>query len=155
MLDFLGNAWSLWPPSNEAGGLNIASGIQKMSGDILSVMLLRPGEDPIHPASAIAPDLFESTSGYNARVWVYEVEQRIKTQVAGIDKEALKVGLNTPDRENSLQAYVSFSPLAYPSENLLTFGWYAYTGAIWNQDLGTFLDSIQLNGRRFAGLLPR
>jgi hypothetical protein len=148
-IDYLGQSWSLWPPSGSDGGLNIVSGVDKVSAHIISVLLLRPGEDLMHPGLPLAPDLFDPLSDYNAQYWVYTAEQQIRAYVSGLD--ALKVDIDTfPDPENKLQANIRFSVKNYPDTNALTFGWYEYQGAVSVlSNIESFLDSVYLNGSKF------
>jgi hypothetical protein len=146
-LPHLGSGWSLFPPDSERGGFNLASGTRKITADILHVLLLRQGEDPMNPTMGIAPELFEPMSNYSPQYFVYQAQQTILEWVAGIYQ--LYVGFSRyQDYENQLQVEVQFIPKDIPDLNLLTFGYYQYQGAIWNQGIEPFLDSIVLNGDR-------
>ena len=149
----LGNAWTLWPPHNQRGGLNIVGGYRVISAQIISVCLTRPGEDPMHPDKGIAPELFEATSGYQPQYWLYTLRQEILKWVAGLEQLALDTTA-MPDVENRLKASIQFVPSNQPVPHILTFDYYAYQGALWDQGLAPFLDSITLDGRAFRALAP-
>lgn len=147
----VGNTWSLWAPAGDDGGLNLVSGVRKVASDIISVLLIRQGEDPLHPEFGLAPDLFDSLSSYDPQYWVYHAREAILRWVAGLS--ALQIEIQQfPDPENRLAAHIAFTPSLYTDPNILTFGWYAYTGAIWSRELTTFLAGVQLNGEKFVGL---
>ncbi|MBW4514596.1 MAG: GPW/gp25 family protein [Timaviella obliquedivisa GSE-PSE-MK23-08B] len=147
---FIGSAWSLWSATDDRGGLNIVSGDRKIAADIISVLLIRKGEDPVHPQYGLAPDLFEPLSNYAPQYWVHNAQNEIMRWVPGIEKITVSID-QFPDRENKLGANIIFVPKGRADQNLLTFGWYAYTGAIWNQSLDKFMDDVSLNGARFNG----
>ncbi|MEM8602890.1 MAG: hypothetical protein AAGF24_03505 [Cyanobacteria bacterium P01_H01_bin.121] len=149
--DFLGSAWSPWPPHNLDGSLNIVSGPRKITADIISVCLIRRGEDPLHPDLGMAPLLFEPLSNYDPQFWVYEAESTIKKWVAGIDKLTVRIP-DYEDYKNRLTTEISFIPLQQPDLNILTFPWYTYEGALWDQNLQGFLRAVSLNGQPFFGL---
>lgn len=159
--NFIGNAWSLWTPGEVGKGMNIVSGANKVASDILSVLLFRGGEDVINWRLGWAPDIFSPLSMPDTEYWVYNAKQEVWRWVPGLAappaielKEVLDAtGLPFPDPENSLTATITFTPAATPDNNILTFGWYAYTGAIWNQDIETFREGVSLNGTPFMGLL--
>jgi hypothetical protein len=153
-LNYLGQSWSLWPAYSPDGGLNIVSGVEKVSAHIISILLIRPGEDLMHPGLPLAPDLFDPLSDYNAQYWVYTAEQQIRRYVSGLDD--IRVSINTfPDPENKLAANIQFRAKDSPDTNALTFGWYEYQGAIAVlENVESFLDSVYLNGnkmQRFRG----
>lgn len=160
-LDYLGQSWTLWQPLASSGALHIVSGVEKISAHIISVLLLRPGEDLMHPDLPMAPDLFDPLSTVNAYYWAYHTEQKIRKFVSGLDQLKVVVeGVDEnyiPDPYNRLHATIQFTPLYYPDPNALTFGWYEYRGAIADPSSGIepFLDSIYLNNAkhpRFNGL---
>lgn len=141
----------MWPPHESRNGLNVVSGLRKITHDILSVSLVQRGEDPIHPTFGLAPDLFEPLSNYAPEFWVYHAEETIIKWVAGI--EGLKVTVvNHEDYNNQLRTEISFIPKLYPDVNILTWNYYDYQGAIWQNDFETFLDSVRLNGTPFRQL---
>ena len=150
-LDFIGSAWSLWPSHSDREGCNLVSGTRKITSDILTVCLLRKGEDPIHPDLGLAPDLFEPLSNYAPQYWVYNVQNEIRRWVAGIEQLSVDV-VDYEDYKNRLTTEIRFVPKQEADNHILTFGWYAYTGAIWNQELDTFLEDITLDGSPFQAL---
>jgi len=145
---FVGSAASLWPPANERGQLNIVTGTRKVTHDILSVCLIQKGEDPIHPDFGMAPEIFDSLSDYPIEYWVYHAEQEIQKWVTGISRIDVQV-IDFTDAGNRLQTEIRFIPSFTPDSHTLTFGWYDYQGAIWNQDLGTFIKGICLDDQPF------
>jgi hypothetical protein len=147
---FLGNSWSLWPPQNERGTLNIVSGANKITSDIISLCLTSKGECPLHPDYGIAPDLFQPFSGYDAQFWAYHLEQEIQKWVEGLAFITVKIS-NDLASTNNLVATIEFVPMLRPDTNILTFGFYEYQGAMWNQGIDKFMDAIALNGVRFQG----
>jgi hypothetical protein len=141
---FYGNAWSLWLPYDEYGNLNIVSGVRTISHAIISVCLIKKGEDPLHPDFGIAVDLFEPLSNYAPEYWVYHAELEIKRWVAGLDQLFVRVSEYT-NYQNALRTEIYFTPKGEPDRHLLTFPFYSYQGAIWNGDVGSFLDEIYLD----------
>jgi len=147
-LRHIGSAWTLWPPYETRNGLNIVRGSRKIAHDIFTVCLLRRGEDPIHPDLGISPRLFEPLSGYAPQFWIYNIQQELLKWVAGIQQLNVDVG-EFEDYRNDLTATIQFVPLEEPDIHVLTFGYYAYQGAIWNQGIDQLLSSIQLDGEPF------
>ncbi|MFQ3618058.1 MAG: hypothetical protein SNJ57_13200 [Cyanobacteriota bacterium] len=147
-LQYLGSAWTLWSPYEIRNGLNIVRGSRKITHDILTVCLLRRGEDPMHPDMGLSPRLFEPLSGYAPQYWIYNIQQEILKWVAGIQQLSVDVG-EFADYKNELTAKIQFVPKTEPDTHVLTFGYYAYQGAIWNQGLDPLIRSIQLNGEPF------
>lgn len=147
-LNYVGSAWTLWTPYETRNGINIVRGSRKITHDILTVCLLRRGEDPIHPDMGIAPRLFEPLSGYAPQFWIYNIQQEILKWVAGIQQLSVDVG-EFQDYHNELTARIQFVPRAQPDIHTLTFGYYAYQGAIWNQGIEPLIRSIQLDGEPF------
>jgi hypothetical protein len=146
--DYAGSSLSLWPIHSPWGGLNFVSGFRKITHDILSVCLTRKGEDPIHPTFGLAPDIFDPMSGYPVQYWIYSVEEEIINRVAGIQDLRVEI-VDFGDYRNELQTRITFTPSADPDSHVLTFGWFEYTGAIWNQDLTTFLSDVRLDSSPF------
>ena len=141
---YVGQALSLWDTG--AAGLNIVSGTRKITHDILTICLLRRGEDPLHPDMGMSLEIFEPLSGYAPNYWVWQAEQEISKWVTGI--QSLQVDTISEER-NSISTIIRFIPKTEPDTNFLTFGYYQYQGAIWNQGASDFLNSIQLNGEQF------
>lgn len=152
-LNFVGSAASLWPTANKRGGLNIVTGTRKITHDILSIFLTQKGEDPIHPDFGMLPEIFESLSDYPVEYWVYHAEQEVLKWVTGIS--ALEVNVvDFTDAGNRLNTEIRFIPSFAPDSHTLTFGWHEYQGAIWNQDLSTFIKGIGLDQKPFHLTTP-
>jgi len=147
-LEYLGNSWTLWQPYNLRGGMNIVSGTRKITSDILTVCLTRKGERPLHPTYGIAPELFEPLSNYAPQYWIYQISQEILNWVEGIEQLSVNT-FDYEDYKNRLGTEISFIPQNVPDVNVLTFGFYEYQGAVWNQSLDIFMDGVALNGSRF------
>jgi hypothetical protein len=141
---YVGQAWTLWDPG--VAGLNIVSGTKKITHDILTICLLRRGENPLHPDMGMSLEIFEPLSGYAPNYWAWQAEQEIAKWVTGI--QSLRVDTIAEER-NSISTVIRFIPKSQPDTNFLTFGYYQYQGAIWSQGIDDFLDSIQINGERF------
>lgn len=151
--DAVGNAWSLFPPDDDRNGLNYTSGTRRITAGILSVLLIRQGEDPIHPEYGIAPELFEPLSNYTPQLWVYQAEKVILQWVPGIEKLSVDVTDNDAIG-NQLRTEIKFIPMLEPDINTLTWNYYAYQGALWDGAFSQFLDGVHLNGRSFYGFTP-
>lgn len=148
---FLGNAWSLWSPHDDLTGLNIVSGARQAVQAILSVCLIRKGEDPIHPDFGLAPDLFVPLTDADPEYWVYHLEQEIVRWVAGIQKLQVKVsGYNNV--ENQMMAEIGFLLRSEPTIHVLTFPYYQYQGAVFDGEIAPFLAAVQLDGQPFSRL---
>lgn len=48
-LPWLGSQFSLYPPINSDNSLNIVSGERAVNARLLHLLLMRKGEDPLHP----------------------------------------------------------------------------------------------------------
>lgn len=158
-MDFahLGKSVSLFPIANEDGSLNQVSGVRLAASEILSVLLIMTGEVYLMPGLGKAPEIFEPLSGYRPELWIYTSRKEIMQWCAGtVEDVQIEVGgmelYGIPDPENRAHAYITFTPKFTPDKHLLTFGWYAYTGAIYDQDFSTFLDGIEIDGERFTGV---
>ncbi len=148
---FLGNAWSLWSPYDDLTGLNIVSGARQAVQAILSVCLIRKGEDPIHPDFGLAPDLFVPLTDADPEYWVYHLEQEIVRWVAGIQKLQVKVsGYNNV--ENQMMAEIGFLLRSEPTIHVLTFPYYQYQGAVFDGAIAPFIEAVQLDGQPFSRL---
>lgn len=142
--DFYGNAWSLWLPYDQYGNINIVSGVRTISHNIISVCLIRKGENPLHPDFGMAPELFEPLSNYAPEYWIYHAESEIRRWVAGLDDLFVRVSEYTA-YQNTLRTEIHFTPKGEPDRHLLTFPYYSYQGAIWNGDIQPFLDELYLD----------
>ena len=146
----LGNAWSLWPPCGPRG-FNIVSGARRVSHSIISVCLVKKGEDLIHPDFGIAPDLFDPLSDVDVEYVVYHLEQELRRWVEGY--EQLQVAAQPDDIGNALHLNIGFLPQQDPDSHNLTFPFYQYQGAFLGDDRTGFLDSINLDGQPFRALV--
>lgn len=142
--DFLGSAWSLWPPHSKDGELNLVEGVRCITANILSLSLTKKGENHQHPDYGIAPELFENLSGYAPQYFVYEYQTELRKWIGGI--QSLRVDLKKfLDYENQIAVQVGFVPMLTADTNILTFGYYDYVGAIATRDYTTFIKSISLS----------
>jgi len=149
--EFVGSAWSLFPPDSDRAGLNYVDGTRRITAGILAVCLIQQGEDPIHPSYGMAPDLFEPLSNYTPQLWVYHAEKIILQWVPGIEKLHVDVTKHNAT-ENQLFAEIQFIPMTEPDLNTLTWNYYAYQGAAWEGEYDRFLQDVNLNGQPFFGL---
>lgn len=148
-LPHLGGMWSLWPPGNAARGLNLAESDAVTAGLILSSLLLRPDEAPIHYALAQAPDLFEPLSGHQPQYWAHNAATHIERWVSGLERLQIWID-KQPDRANRLHAFIAFRSVGRPDDSLLTFDWLNYDGIRTGDGLTPFMDSVSLNGQDFS-----
>lgn len=146
----LGTSWSLWPAHDDRGNMNIVGGTRQIASGILSVLLTRKGEDYIHPDKGIAPDLFENLNNRAPQYWAYAARQEIERWVKGI--ESIRVDTVADHAGNQLKAQIWFVPTRSPSADLLTFGFYEYAGARYNEGMAAFISDLSLNGQPFFGL---
>jgi hypothetical protein len=146
--DYIGSALGLWPLETSRGDLRYVSGAEKIADEITSVMLIQPGEVVLHPSLGLAPELFELISNAQPRFWCFKAHEAILQHVDGISE--LRVYIDeSPDIYNELKATIDFIPRDFPSRQTLTFGWYAYRGAIFDNDMEAFRRSISFNGTPF------
>lgn len=150
MYEYIGTGISLWPTSNKRGQLNVVGGIELLSSQIITVLLLKPGEDPLHPTLGIAPDLYEPLSNEVPTFFLYKAEETIQKWL-GHFLDGLWVRTNS-DRafyENRIAIDVIFRPKQEPKEGAfyLTLGWHEYTGVrSANKTIEEFRQSVALNG---------
>lgn len=140
----------MFPPHDDRG-LNLVTGVRRTTANILAVCLIRKGEDYQHPDFGMAPLIFEPLSNYAPQYWVHQAEAEIRRWVPGLDKLSVNI-VDYEDYKNRLRTEILFTPRQTPDQNILTFGWYAYQGAIWDQDFETFRQDVTLNGQPFGGL---
>ena len=148
--DLLGSAWSLWPPCSSRG-FNRVSGARRVSHSIISVCLIKKGEDLIHPDFGIAPDLFAPLSDSDPEYVVYHLEEELRRWVEGW--EVMQVRAMPDDPGNALNLTINFLPQQDFDTHLLTFPFYQYQGAFFGDNLAGFLDSINLDGQPFRALV--
>jgi hypothetical protein len=152
-LEFLGQSWSLWPPQG-LRGFNFVQNLDKIASDIMTVCLTRKGDRPLYPDYGIAPDLFDPLSTYPVEYWLYHIQEEIIKWVEGIDVDLLRINVHPiVDSDNELATDIFFAPIIAPDQHILTFGFYSYQGAIWqNQSVENFLQDVSLDDRPFNGL---
>lgn len=147
----LGSSWTLWPTHDDiTGRMQIVSGTRQIASGILTVLLTRKGEDYIHPDKGLAPDLFENLSNVAPRYWAYVARQEIGRWVKGI--ESIQVETTVDHVGGQLRAHIRFIPTRQPTVDLLTFGFYEYAGARYNDGMAAFIRDLTLNGQPFFGL---
>ncbi len=146
----LGTSWSMWPPHDRDRTLNIVGGTRIIAMGILTVLLTQQGEDYIHPSKGLAPDLFENLNNVAPQYWAYAARTEILRWVKGI--EAIAVTTKVNHANNRLEALITFTPTNQASTDTLTFGYYEYAGARYDNGLQTFIGDLTLNGSPFFGL---
>lgn len=137
-----GIAWSLFPPGDVRGGLNVVYGARRISADILAVLCIRPGEVPFQPGLGISPELFEPLSGKQPQYYRFKMTEAIRKYVKGIQELDIEF-LEWRDYENYLNVSVTFAPLNEVTRHNLTFGYYSYAGPDWRG--GSLLRDIHLD----------
>lgn len=149
---FLGSAWTFWGlygPSQNS--FLTVTGARQAAHAIISVCLIRKGEDPQHPDFGLAANLFTPLSYEEPEYWVYHVEEEIRRWVAGLSQLQVKVsGYN--NSENQIETEIGFVLESEPSVHILTFPFYQYQGAILEGDFEPFIAAISLDGQPFTGL---
>lgn len=149
-MEYLGSAWTLWPPTTNRG-LHVVDRSRVITAKIISVCLVRQGEDPLLPDFGVSPELFEPLSQYAPQYWVYNLSKEIRKWVAGIDRLSVEM-VKFEDYQNQLKTVIQFVPSGEPTPHMLTFGLYAYQGALWGQQIDAFLEDITLDGQPFRKL---
>ncbi len=155
-LQYLGNDLS-FHSANFRGGLNVVNGTRAITSRLLTLLLTRKGEDPIHPTLGIAPELFEPLSYDEPHYLVYAIREEIQAwnKAAKIGLSSLQVEINSQNvYTNEIYVFVSFTPMGRTTGEIdvLTFGYWAWKGAIYDEDLETFIRGISFNGKPFFGL---
>lgn len=153
MLEHIGSGLSLWPAHNAEGGLNIVTGNSFIASQIMTLLLLQPGENPNEPNMGISPDIFEPMSNEQPKIWQYEASNQIRKYIP--DLRSFNVYI--PKQEgtfNELIARVDFAASLEPSNSTLTFGWYQYVGirnpgTLSPASYAQFRETIALNGKFF------
>lgn len=151
--DPIGQQLTFYPPHNSHGQLNLVSGYRAIAARILTLLLTRPGEDPIHPDMGYAPDLFDNLSQYSSQYYVTTIEQVILAwnTAGGIGLNRLTVEVDPQNvYTNEINISILFGISGYPSVNTLRFGLSQYVGADYTS-IPTFVNEITLNGAPFTG----
>lgn len=147
----LGSGWSFWPAQDsETGGLHLVSGVWQTAHEIISVVLVRPGENLAHFDFGTAPDLFQPASEMEPEYLVYNLEQEILRWVNPAFLRCRVSGYDAIDNRISVDA--EFATSDSPSANLLSFPFYRYQGVAISGEVQSFLTSVSLNGVPFFGL---
>lgn len=150
-MPYPGRNWTPFPPTTLKKQLNIVDGDRTVFMRILDFVLLRKGEDPLHPEMGVAVQLFEPLSSTPANFIVYHLKSELIkwNEWAAIGIKDLEVSVNDQQiYTNSLEIRIGFSTIATGQATILTFGYYQYTNAILSNDFPPFLDSAAINGVR-------
>lgn len=148
VLSFVGNSWSAFPPHDDHGYLNIVGYVRGITSKILSVCLTQQGEDYQHPTRGLAPMIFDPLSSFAPQYWVLHVQDEILKWVTDIETLYTEV-VDYEDYKNRLATEIQFIPKNGATVHTLTWGWYAYLGAIWDKDIETFREGVLLDGEPF------
>lgn len=151
----LGNDWTWFCPHNAQGQMNIVRRpAAVVASRILHLLLLDYGRSPIHPTMGLAPKLFVALTDRTAKYFQYHARQEILEW-----NRAAKIGISTLAVElepqniyrNDITINIGFGTDDDISQaiNVLSFGYWAYTGAAYDQGLKTFRDNVTLNGEPF------
>lgn len=147
---YLGSGLSLYPIATESGQLRIVSGVWEVSQKIITLLLTRKGESPLHPEMGSAPELFEPLSGEDPQAWRYTAESEVKHWIPDVENIAIRFESQwEANRENREVAHITFSVRSSPGQHTITFGWSDYTGAAWSQSAQGFREGIELDGKPF------
>lgn len=127
-LGFTGNSWSLWPPHNERGGMNIVRGVEKINSDIITILLVMRGELTTHYDLGIGVPLFVPASDPRVRAFAYQAAEAIASAQKEIEEISVDV-VELPDFSGQLTIAVNYRPIGSADYNTLTFGYYEYLSA--------------------------
>ena len=128
--------------------MNIVTGTRKITHDILSVCLIMQGEDFIHPAFGLKPEIFEALSEFPVEYWIYRATDEISRWVKGLASLTVDV-IDFTDAKNGIDAQIRFTPVSAPDSHILTFGWYEYQGVKANNDIAAFMKAVSLDNEPF------
>jgi len=149
----LGNDWTWFCPHNDQGQMNIVSRPGAVvASRILHLLLTDYGSSPIHPTLGLAPKLFVPLTERSAKYFQYHAREEILSW-----NEAAKIGITSLAVElepqtvyrNDITILIGFTAEDIDQTNVLTFGYWAYTGAASDQGLRTFRDGVTFNGEPF------
>jgi hypothetical protein len=149
----LGRDWSWYEPHNQLGEMNIVSSPTRVVASRIIHLLLTPyGGDPIHPTLGMAPKLFDPISDKSVHYFVYHAQESILRW-----NKAAKIGMKSVTVEaeplteyrNDITINIYFIPEVEEYADVLTFGYWLYTGAVYSNEVKPFRDSITLNGDPF------
>lgn len=119
---------------------------------ILHLLLTDYGSSPIHPTLGLAPKLFVPLTARSAKYFQYHAREEILkwNQAAKIGITSLAVELEPQNiYRNDITINIGFTAESESNVNVLSFGYWAYTGAPQDQGLKTFRDGVTLNGQPF------
>ena len=152
-MNYLGSQWSLFPPHDSTGGMNITNKARTISSQILSIILTHKGTRYIYPSFGIAPDLFEPLSNYKPRYLAIHLKDEILkwNYKLNMGIEALDVGSIVYEdhrRENGIDLVIEFRPQNEVNANVLTVGYWEYIDILKNynqQSIRNFIREVRLN----------
>ena len=134
--------------------MRIVEGYRAIGDRILSVLLTRPGEDPLHPDLGNAPDLFANLSQKASQYYVMTVEDSIRqwNEAGQIGIDTLTVTVEPQNRyTNEIEISVWYSANGQSLRHQLTFGVSEYVGPDYTRSLQEFIRSVALDGLTFRG----
>lgn len=168
---FYGAEWRLFLPHNELNSPNIVGQVQEgdnealdiarlttevaklVAGRICYVLLLQEGEDVLHPMVGIAPRLFDSLSSETSMYFVYHASKTLEkwNRLGFIGYQQMKMEIdNQKVYHNSIYVSIHFQPVKFPSNNVLTFGY--FQPKVFHDKVDSMrelLKSLSLNGETF------
>lgn len=133
-----GSSLSLTPFATTNNGLNIRSEVGSIAVDLVHLLLLQPGEDPMHPDLGAAPPLFAnpSTTDFSVDYYRYLINQQIDQYLIG---KIAQYRTEVTFSQSRLAILVEFIAAGAPSRHLLSLGYYVYPDKIGDFD-------VSLNG---------
>jgi hypothetical protein len=153
MSSSLGQDWTWYAPHNAQGQMNIVSRpAAVIASRLLHLLLTDYGSSPLHPTLGLAPKLFVPLTDRSAKYFQFHAREEILqwNQAAKIGITSLAVELEPQTvYRNDITINIGFTSEAETQINVLTFGYWAYTGAAYDQGLKTFRDGVTLNGQPF------
>ena len=141
-LSFVGSSWSLWPPHNARGGMNIVSGIEKINSDIITILLVFRGELTSHYDAGVAVPLFAPSTDPRVKAFAYNAAEAIVAAQKEIEDVSVEA-IAAPDFGNELSIIVRYRPISSSNYNVLTFGYYEYLSAETLEGFGALRDSVR------------
>lgn len=140
-LAFVGSSWSLWPPHNARGGMNLVRGVEKINSDIITILLIFRGELTTHYDLGVAVPLFAPTSDPRVKAFAYQAAEAIADAQKEIEDLTVDV-VENPDFTNQLTVVVQYRPISSANYNTLTFGYYEYLSATDLESFGVLNSTI-------------
>lgn len=137
-------------------GLQVNSKTRKIIAELVYLILLQPGEDPIYPGLGAAPPLFTnpSTEDFNIDYYRYQINQQIERYLLSwVDRYRTEITF----LDNRLSVTVEFTTKDSPIRNILTLGYYVLVDQLESFDLtfnGSQVDILPaLNWKLQRGIL--